>query len=561
MRLKMFFYFSLFSVLIFSRELSAQGGYFDFTNYPGSTSTWGMGEEGVALRNGQDALTFNPANLAFSEKVGLSLHHNPYQLYGSYPLNNFSAAFKLKGIGTFGLQYLRHNMGEFVSTTPDNPDGFGETQRYYNYSWALGYAEEVTDGLTMGLSVKYGRHVFGTESVHGVLFSGGLNYQPAIFDKRINLGFSLMNMGAPVEYEAMMYTGTSQNRQIVKVKSESPVSSKMHLALRAALLETDYISTSFQLGFAKYLIKDKESSFSALFNDWNDFPRDASLNMGMAFEWKPLDLGGSFSFLQKFYAGSVSFGPKGGSNSVFTHGAEIGIGYREFSFLAGYAGWWHSVSTYGFMRPDFPSETFQFSLEWDINKYFKRESNSKEPAALKNMLVSLGSGYNFRKGHLIAKIYDPILKSRNSLSYSLEAAFYMNNNNALVTGLFYSSIPIVFEIPSVSGTFKFKTKYESIGVYSAYRYHPLEVMLPLYLQGGLGIVRLNPVLESSPRYLYQASLNMALGANLDIPNSSLVVSPEFNYQLMFVPLLPNSSAPRLGGENQIALAVKFGYRF
>ncbi|MGE5353037.1 MAG: hypothetical protein ACM3P0_13215, partial [Acidobacteriota bacterium] len=93
-----------------------------------------------------------------------------------------------------------------------------------------------------------------------------------------------------------------------------------------------------------------------------------------------------------------------------------------------------------------------------------------------------------------------------------------------------------------------------------YRYHPLEVISPLYIQGGLGIVRLNPVLESSPKYLYQSSLNMALGANLEIPKSSLVISPEFNYQLMFISLLPNSSAPRLGGENQAALAVKVGYR-
>jgi hypothetical protein len=561
MHFKRFSFLSLFIFLIFASELPAQGGYFDFTNYPGSTSTWGMGEEGVALRNGQDAFTFNPANLAFSEKVKLSLHHNPFQFYGSYPLNNFSAAFKLKGIGTFGLQYLRHNMGEFVSTTPDNPDGFGETQKYYNYSLALGYAGEVTDGLTMGLSVKYGRHVFGTTSVHGVLFSGGLNYQPAILDKRINLGFSLMNMGAPVEYEATIYTGTSENRQLVKFESESPVSSKLHLGLSAALLETDYISTIIQLGVAKYLVKDNESSFKALFNDWKDFPRDASLNTGLAFEWKPLDLGGSFSFLQKFYVGSVSFGPKEGSSSLFTHGAEIGIGFREFSFLAGYSGWWHNVSSYGYMRPEFPSETFQFSLEWDLNKYLNRSSDNKTSSALKNILVSLGSGYNFRKGYLIPKIYDPILKSRNSLSYSLEAAFYMNSNNALVTGLYYSSIPVVLEFPMIEGTFELKTKYESVGVYSAYRYHPLEVILPLYIQGGLGIVRINPVMGSSPKYLYQTSLNMALGANLDIPNSSLVISPEFNYLLMFVPIMPTASAPRLGGENQAALAVKIGYRF
>ncbi|HEX2962680.1 MAG TPA: PorV/PorQ family protein [Ignavibacteriales bacterium] len=569
MRFKSFFIFSILFLLITASRLSAQNGYYDFTNYAGSTSSYGMGEEGVALRNSQDAFTYNPANLTFSDKVRISLFHNPFQIMGySFPLNNVNAAFRIKGIGTFGLQYLRHEFGEVEYTTSDNPDGTGGKEHIYNYALALGYAGEISDELSMGLVLKYGYENWGSSSKGSMLFSGGLNYQPEAFNKRINLGFSLMNMGAPVKIRSP-YLNPANRNETIWIDKDYPVSSTIHFAVSAVPLETDYLSTSMQIGFGKYLINngsdDSKSSFSALFNDWKDFPQDASLNTGLAFEWKPLDLGNGFSFYQNFYLGTISSGPKMWSgNNYFTHGAEIGMGFKEIKFSVGYSGRWHNVQDGRSFHPqEFPWETFQFSLEWDINKYFNKQSESKAPAALKNILVSLGSGYNFSKGNMIARIYDPYFKSSNSLSYLLEAAFYSNSNNALITGLYYSSIPMTFEIPTVLGNsiFKLKTKFETIGIYSAYRYHPLEVLSPLYIQGGLGIVRINPVLATNPRYLYRTSLNMALGANLEIPNSSLVISPEFNYQMILIPLFPDSSAPRLGGENHAAFALKVGYRF
>lgn len=567
MHFKKFFYLSFFFILIFAAELRAQGGYFDFTNYSGSTSSYGMGGEGVALRNSRDAFTYNPANLAFSDKVSLSLFHNPYQITGSsYPLNNVNAAFRIKGTGTFGLQYLRHEFGEFETTTPEQPDGIGMKEHFYDYALALGYASEVSDGLSVGLVLKYGHHNLGNSSKSSLLFSGGLNYQPEVFYKRVNFGLSLMNMGAPVKVESP-YVNSEYRNLIAWIPTEYPVSSMIHLAANAIPFETEYLSTAMQIGFGKYLINDglndSKSSFSALFNDWRNFPQDASLSTGLAFEWKPLDLGNGFSFYQNFYLGTISSGPKTWPiNNYFTHGAEIGVGYKEFAFSAGYSGRWHDVQGYNYYNmPVFPWETFQFSLEWDMNKHFNRESLSKAPAALKNILLSFGSGYNIRAGHFIPSEIEQYFKSRNGLSYTVESAFYINGNNALVAALYFTTIPFDYEYVSSYGKYTLNSKFETFGVYSAYRYHPLLALPALYVQGGVGIVRLNPVLNSLPKYSYQTSLNMASGANLDMFNNNLIVTPELNYQLMLVPISSNSSAPRLGGENQIALALKVGYRF
>ncbi|MCU7496902.1 MAG: PorV/PorQ family protein [Ignavibacteria bacterium] len=561
MRFNRSFILSLLLLFTAASGLKAQG-YMDFTNYPGSTSTFGMGEEGVALRNSQDAFPYNPANLAFSNNVSLSMFHYPFQIMGySYPLNSFTAAYKVKGIGTFGFQYLKHDLGKGRLTSQNNPDGIGEVEEIYNYAWALGYAGEVTNELTMGLSLKYASQVVGAVSTDAFLFSGGLNYQPAVLNKRVNLGFSLMNMGGPIE-ENVEYIDPTNGNYITWGNEDFPVSSMMHLALSATPFENDYLSTTMQIGFSKYLMNegrdDSKSSFSALFKDWKDFPRDARLSMGLSFEWKPLDLGNSFSFLQKYYLGSVSFGSKEGGNSVFTHGAEIGLGYKEISLFAGYSGIWHNVdSDWGYFR-EFPYESFQFRLEYDLHKFLNRSTENKAPAALQNILVSLGSGYNLRGGHLSTHSPDLNADAENSFSFSLESAFYMNRNNALVAAFYYTSIPYNVNYRTWR---LIDTKLETVGIYSAYRYHPLEVLPMLYVQGGPGIERINPVLETNPKYFYQTSLNVATGANLDVPGSSIVVSPELNYQLMLVPLSDASSAPRLGGENQLAFTLKFGYRF
>ncbi|MCU7513391.1 MAG: PorV/PorQ family protein [Ignavibacteria bacterium] len=566
MHFKRFFYFSFFLILIFASELPAQG-ILGFANDAGSTSTYGMGEEGVALRNGQDAFTYNPANLTFSKTIRLSFFHNPWQVIESLPMNNLTAAFKLKGIGSFGLQFIREDFMDVAVRTSDNPLRFVNAPSY-GYALSLGYAAEVADGLSLGLSLKYGKQVQANLFMDALLLSMGLNYEPAVFNKRVDLGFSLMNMGNPVKFkvdESVKSYRYEENYPSL-LEYEWPVPSMMHFGLNAAPLETDYVSAKVQLGMAKYLVskqegKEAKSSLTALFNDWNDFPRDASISTGLAFEWKPLDLGNGLSFYQNFFLGAISPGPKMWTlNNFFTHGAEIGIGYKEFTFLMGYSGRWHDVGLIYNSIMAFPWESFQFSLEWSMDKYVHKESNSNAPAALKNILVSLGSGFNFRTGHLIPPHYEMSAKSRNGLSYMFEAAFYMNSNNALISAFYYTNIPFEFEYERFWGRVINKDNLETFGIYSAYRYHPLDAFQALYVQGGPGIVRLNPVVNYSPRYQYQASLNMAAGANLDLFNNNVLITPELNYQLMFVPLNA-SKAPRLGGENQIALAVKAGYRF
>jgi len=101
-------------------------------------------------------------------------------------------------------------------------------------------------------------------------------------------------------------------------------------------------------------------------------------------------------------------------------------------------------------------------------------------------------------------------------------------------------------------------KYETIFLGSHYRYHPLELFKPLFVQGGLGIIRYKPnVDKANPRYEYKSTFHFSVGAALNYLEP-IIITPE----VAFTSILNTSgnSAPRIGGYNQFDLNIKIGYR-
>ena len=73
-----------FAFLFFASEIEAQSSQaMYYLNYPRSISSLGMGEQSVALRSSEDALTYNPANLVFVERPTISFYHQPFQMAAS----------------------------------------------------------------------------------------------------------------------------------------------------------------------------------------------------------------------------------------------------------------------------------------------------------------------------------------------------------------------------------------------------------------------------------------------------------------------------------------------
>jgi hypothetical protein len=472
----------------------------------------------------------------------------------SLPLNGYSALFKVKNIGSFGIEYIDWDWGEVTVSTTTNPEG--KLSHVYERSLSIGYAREFCENFSVGIQLRYAKSSLGPGSAENLFFSAGLNYSPKLLDNKFNIGFSLTNFGTTVAY--------------VDEAQADPPPSKLNLGVGFVPVDNNFYSLQTQLAISKPFdqgpiqngnIPKAESSFKTLFTDWNDIPNDATLHTGIAFNWKPLDLGYGFSFFQEFYLGNYSVGVKSELNNFFTHGGKIGIEFDGLQFTAGYAGRWHNVHYYNYGQWAFPWETVQFTFGINENLLFGKEKQNVHYAQPKNIILSFGFGRSFRVGKFkegYNGFYTPSYHEgfEDGYSYLIEGAFYIDEQNAIVSDIFYN--PTEYVIKYLAQEY-YKTKVEIFSISSSYRYHPLALYLPLYIQGGLSVTRMNPINKYFyPKYDYKTALLFSIGGNIEI-YEGMVLCPFANYNLMLSRY--GNTPPRLGGFNQFDLGLKVGYKF
>ncbi len=113
-----------------------------------------MGDAAIATINSPEALFWNVAALTrINEEFSLSVSTMDWlvETRNSY----VAAAYKVDGVGAFGmdLQYLDY--GQIEETTVYDQDGTGRFLSASDLAIGLGYARELTDRFSFGIKIKY----------------------------------------------------------------------------------------------------------------------------------------------------------------------------------------------------------------------------------------------------------------------------------------------------------------------------------------------------------------------------------------------------------------------
>jgi len=532
--------------------------------YPHSLSASGLGEQGVATKNVFDAMQYNPANLVYVDKISFSYYRNPWNLidWVDYQFQSINVITKFENGGSLGLTYTYWDMGEWMMTTAESPDG--EKYKAYERSLAAGYALPLNDRWNIGGGIRYiWSPLSNSQYLDHLLVSFGTNYTPDIFSKRVNIGLSLMNFSTRIEYPSEF--GLTIEEQSVT----SPPPARLNLGINALVETNSFFDLNIILGAKKPLDKvgsapnyEAQSSFESLFNDWKDFPRDVTGQLGLSYNWHPLSIGAGMSFFQEMYWGYFSVGPKDGANSFMTHGFNIGLKGKGLKASLGYAGRWHNYRADSYMRWEFPWETFQFSFSSNMNLFYNKTEETSLDVKLKNIIVSLGGSFGSPVGKMKEHIYSADAKISRTMKniWSIEADFYMDDNSAILSAFKYSRMQMNIDIYQYPyPTWKFKMGVETFSLESGYRYHPIEMFHPFFVQASVGLIRLNYVLEeTSPRYHYQAFDELAVGVVLPLMDTKLVLIPKLGLTTIFMDELPNSK--RLEGNNLFQFGLNVGYQ-
>jgi hypothetical protein len=541
------------ALLLFPVPLYSQGStVLPSLNYMRSVSSIGLGEQGVASRSAIEGMQFNPANLSYSKPLELSFFNYRYNTFLDHglPFMSIATTFSIPDIGYFGIEYTNWDQGDWNISTPDYPEGIGSTFTVYERSVALAYARNIGQGYNAGIEARYARGCYGDISTDKLFFSAGINYDSRLFDRTFNAGFSLTNFGTPVVY-------------LSDIQSDPPPSN-LNLGFNYLPVENDHTSLALQVETTRPISGRGDdgtgkSSLSSLFSEWSDFPRDVILHTGIAFRWRQLDLGKGFSFGQEFAIGNSSAGVKSGLRNYFTHSASVTIGYNDYNLSAGYSSPWYDLRRYSsYFYNNIPPEMFQVSLSTSQSPFSGGNSTGNSAAGLKRIILLAGAGPSLRVGRY-HEISDQYLGMHmdNSLSYYLESDFYFDDANALIARFSYNGIPMRYFWVGSSQLF-FESTFETISLSSQYRYHPLDSFRPFFVEGGVGILRTNPVFETSPRYYYSTTVAAGTGACFEVA-SGLYVVPSIDFVMMLNRV--SYQTPGIGGYDQFDLGLKFGYAF
>jgi hypothetical protein len=154
-----------------------------------------MGEASVAMVGDAYAMYWNPAALATLPKS--SMEFTNISWLSGVDLNYFAFA-KPTSFGAIGASVTALTSGDIEITTIDQPDGTGNFYSVTSYALGLGYAKQMTDFFSFGLTAKYISERISEETASGVAFDFGTLLRPGL--QQLRLGINISNLGPEMKF-------------------------------------------------------------------------------------------------------------------------------------------------------------------------------------------------------------------------------------------------------------------------------------------------------------------------------------------------------------------------
>jgi len=157
----------------------------------------GMGNAGVALDFGLDAVYYNPAAAGSLKQTALAFSHSEWIAGINY--NHVTTAVPLGSAGVLLGSVTALTSGDIDVRTVDFPLGTGERYNVTDFALKLGYARAITDRFSVGGRVAYVQErIWNSSTSMGVLDLGTL-YR--LTDQGMQLGASFSNVGTGSQYD------------------------------------------------------------------------------------------------------------------------------------------------------------------------------------------------------------------------------------------------------------------------------------------------------------------------------------------------------------------------
>lgn len=258
-------------------------------------NSWGRssGLNGINIGGayGIESIINNPAGLSTTRRTELVFSHTRYLVGTDININSFGVSQALKKSGVFGIYFTSFDLGDFIITTEDNPDGDLGTFSPTFMNLGLAYGRKFTDHIYVGATIKMVHESIFDVGTTGIAFDAGVQYRTSfgkdsLHDDRLKLGISLRNIGSTMRYGGDGLTfRTNRSRDFTSLSSRPTADFEMPSVLSMGVsydvyfgadqrftpmvsfisnaFSQDQIGIGFEYGFKEYL----QLRYSFLYED------------------------------------------------------------------------------------------------------------------------------------------------------------------------------------------------------------------------------------------------------------------------------------------------------
>ena len=205
----------------------------------------GLNGINVSFCSGIESFITNPAGIASMKGSEIIFSHTRWMVGSGINVNSFGFGQKFRSGGAFGIGIVAFDLGEFIRTTTDYPDGtlgkFSPTYLNIGISYSHTF---VDDKIFVGATVKMVHESINDVTANGVAFDAGVQYRDS--KEKFKIGVALRNVSP-----GMIYSGDGLSTR-ANLGGKSPSFDNSKVATTAAGFEIPsilIIGASYDLTF------------------------------------------------------------------------------------------------------------------------------------------------------------------------------------------------------------------------------------------------------------------------------------------------------------------------
>lgn len=166
-------------------------------SYPRSSGVNGID---IGSSSGIESNIVNPGGLATTKGTELIFSHTFWLMGSDIGINSFGLAQGLgPNAGTVGIAVNAFDLGDFIRTTVDQPDGTLGTFSPTMLNIGVSYARQFTERIYVGTTIRIIHNSTPEVNANGVAFDAGVQYRAGDKDQT-KLGISLRNVGPNMRF-------------------------------------------------------------------------------------------------------------------------------------------------------------------------------------------------------------------------------------------------------------------------------------------------------------------------------------------------------------------------